>query len=619
MGKTACIALLGLSLAIPALAAEPPISMRRLRTETTVELDGRAVQTIMIEIAVSNDAAARTQAQQSLTYSDNMEMVVLAEGHTVKPDGRRLPVLPNAIRIQLAPGTPDLPQYTARKQVVAVFPDVAGGDVLAFTWRRTILHPPFPGKYTFSVTYARILPWNDVEVIVNVPKSVVLNTETFGPEHAEADTEDRHVHTWRWSAPAVVSDVAAVLPLDRLPRIFASTFADWPELSRIYAAMVEPKTEVTPSIQALADRLAAGAGDKQEEARRLYEWVSRHVRWVAIYIDNGAFVPHAAADTLAAGYGDCKDQVVLLMALLRARNIKAEPVLINLGPSYTLSGPATLTAFNHVITYLPQWGIYADTAAGGAPYGTLPFPEYGKPILHVTATGSAPTRMAVMPQDLASERLMTTMRLETDGRIVGDSATTATGPYATILRLMANSSMARGPEAAATEQLRSLNQPGTGKITPAPLDPIGPDYQMSASFVLDAQPGLLDGEAFPVPTGMRLLPRPGDVILGPLALRNLPATEATPCYSGHQEENLSLTLPPGYHPARLPRARKIENPAFTYESRWSMEDNTLRVVRTLASHIDQPLCEGPLRAAAAKALDEIRREHDTRLELEKDR
>ena len=522
------------------------------------------------------------------------------------------------VRTQLAPGTPNLPQYTNRKQVIAVLPDVAGGDVLALTWRRVVERPLFPGQFAFTSLFPRTVPWDDAELSISVPQGVTLATEAHGPEHTQADEDGRRVHRWRWSAPALASDPAVLSPLDRAPRVFASTFPDWAAFSRAYAGLVAPKAEVTPRIQALADQVAAGAADRREEAQRLYEWVSRRVRWVAIYVGDGAFVPHPADEVLARGYGDCKDQVVLLVALLRARGIAAEPVLVHLGPTYTLSGPPTLSAFNHLITYLPEWDLYADTTAGGAAFGTAQAAEYGKPILHVTAAGAAPGRMAVMPPGLAAERLSTTMRLEPDGSIAGESVTEAAGPYATILRQIAGQAMAQGGERAAAERLRALNQSGRGEISPAPLDPVGPRYHVSARFTLDARPGLLDGDGFVVPTGLRLLPRPGDGLLGPLSLRNLPTSEPTPCYAGQQEEELSLSLPPGYRPARLPRARRFEAEAFSYESRWSLDDGVLRVSRRLVSRVDQPLCTGALRAAAAKALEEISRDHDAQVELEKE-
>ena len=415
----------------------------------------------------------------------------------------------------------------------------------------------------------------------------------------------------------MASDPAVLSPLDRAPRIFASTFPDWTAFSRDYAALVAPKAEVTPRIQSLADQLANGAADRRDEARRIYDWVSRHIRWVAIYVGDGAFIPHRADEVLANGYGDCKDQVVLLVTLLHARGIAAQPVLVNLNPTYTLSGPPTFTAFNHVIAYLPKWGLYADTTAGGAPFGTLQSAEYGKPILQITPEGAAPGRIAVMPPDLASERLRTTMQLHPDGRITGESVTEAAGPYATILRQIANQAMVQGPERAGAERLRLLNEPGEGEINPGPLDPIGPEYHVSARFTLNARPDLLDGEGLVMPTGMRLLLRPGDGLIGPLHMGNLPVGEPTPCYAARQDEDLSLSLPPGYRPVRLPRARRVDNDAFTYESKWSLEDDTLRVTRHFVSRVDQPLCTGTLRAAAAKAFEEIRRDQNARVELEK--
>ncbi len=165
----------------------------------------------------------------------------------------------------------------------------------------------FQGHYAATTLFTRNIARDDAEVSISVPAGMVLNTESYGPEHTEADENGRHVHRWRWSAPALASDPAVLSPLDRAPRIFASTFQDWPAFSRTYAALFASKTEVTPPIQALADQVAAGAADKREEAQRLYEWVSRRVRWVAIYVGDGGWVPHTADHVLANHYGDCKD------------------------------------------------------------------------------------------------------------------------------------------------------------------------------------------------------------------------------------------------------------------------------------------------------------------------
>ena len=601
-----------------AQAAAPPASVLHFRSDTIVAEDGAAVQTVHIETRVNNDAAARKQAQQDFPYSEGLEQVDLVEAYTQKPDGTRVPIKPGAVRTQLAPGVPNVPAYSDRKQVVAVLPDVAGGDTLAVTWRRTIKQPIFPGHYAQTNFFVRTLPWDDVAISVSTPADKPMRTEAHGAPVEQAEEDGRHLYRWHFSAPAVATDPAALSPLDRAPRFFASTFPDWAALSSSYAGLFAPKAEVTPRIQALADQVTAGTDDRREQARLLYEWVGQHVRWVAIYLGTGSFVPHTADEVLANGYGDCKDQVALYMTLLRAKGIAAEPVLINLSPTYTLSGPATTTAFNHVITYLPEWQLYADTTPGRAPFGTLPLNEYGKPTLHISAQGEAPGRMATLPPGFATERLRTEAKLDEEGVVSGTSTTEATGPFAVALQFVGQAIQAQGPEQFAEAQLRRLNHPGKGSFsfpaadaTPAPVE------RITGEFTQEAQPGMLDGNTFAPTTGLRLLLRTGEGPLGPVFDRNLPVSEDTPCYAARQEEELSLALPDGYQPIRLPNDTAFDGSFYHYESRWSFTDGVVKVQRLLASTYDQPFCTGESRAEAARALAKIRIELSTQIGLKR--
>ncbi len=95
-----------------------------------------------------------------------------------------------------------------------------------------------------------------------------------------------------------------------------------------------------------------------------------------------------------------------------------------------------------------------------------------------------------------------------------------------------------------------------------------------------------------------------------------PLTEPTPCYAGQQEENLSLALPPGYHPAHLPKGRTVAGSFFRFESRWAFSDGAITVHRSLVSTLDQPLCEGARRIEAAHALKKIRRDLEERVSLD---
>ena len=173
----------------------------------------------------------------------------------------------------------------------------------------------------------------------------------------------------------------ALSPWDTEPHYIISTFADYRGgRGRLSRSWPPDKAAVTPRIQAMADEITAGTSDRREQAHRIYDWVSKHIRYVAVVLGNGGYVPHDAAKILENGYGDCKDHVVLLEALLKAKGIASVPALINSGNRYRAPEAATPALFNHVLSYLPEFDLYADSTIGVAPFGTLPADEYGKPV-----------------------------------------------------------------------------------------------------------------------------------------------------------------------------------------------------------------------------------------------
>jgi hypothetical protein len=443
-----------------------------------------------------------------------------------------------------------------------------------------------------------------------------LRTEEHGITAEREQDGDRVVYRFRATYPdALAAESTAVGPFQRMPRAFVSSMPDYAAMARAYAAQAQPKEVVTPEIQQLADRLTHGIANRKDQARAIYDWVSTHVRYVAVWLAQGAIEPHSAASVLEVGYGDCKDHAVLFGALLRARGIDSEPVLINLGDEYELPGPPTLAVLNHVITWLPEFSLYVDTTAGVAPFGVLAFQEYGKPVVHAGAAGPVERRTPVLAHDQATETFVTKAKLEPDGTIEGESTTVASGPFSVLLRLAARSIDQQGRKPAARTQLKSLGEDGSGSFEFGAPSDIEGDYSVTGHFDLDARPELLDGATFRLPVGLPLLERPGDVLLGPLGLHHLKDSEPTPCHAGRQSETLSLALPEGWRVARMPQDALIDNALLHYETHWTVVQGLVSVHRELASNATGPLCEGDTRTQAAHALLAIRRDLDAQILL----
>jgi hypothetical protein len=220
-----------------------------------------------------------------------------------------------------------------------------------------------------------------------------------------------------------------------------------------------------------------------------------------------------------------------------------------------------------------------------------------------------------LPPDAATTVLTTTAHLTAEGRIAGDSTTEATGPFALSLRIAEQRAEAMGTETAAAKQLHAFGDEGTGRFEFPAIDLSAETATVSGHFDIDGDAHLSGGNVLSLPTGLRLLIHPGDLLLGPMWLRGLPNREPTPCYAGHQVEVLKLTLPDDRHVDRLPTGHKISNASFEFTSHWSVDGKTVTVRRELVSRIDQPLCAGALRVDAARALTEIRRDNADRVIL----
>ena len=588
-------------------APDSPVTVKTYTSDIVVDAAGLATETTHLELRPENAASAQQAGQQPLMYGEQMQTLDVTEAYTLKADGRKLPVSPSAIFTQLPQGMPQAPLFDDMRQKTVVFPDVAVGDTVVLTYVTRDKQAFMPGQYFSRFVFNRTTPYSDAYGTVVVPKSFDVRVEADDIQLQKQDTGTTTTYHWSYSAPkAAPADTSVISGFDRSPRLLVSSFKSYDDFSRAFSPLVTEKMAVTPAISDLARQIVFGTSDRREQVQKIYEWVSRHIRYVGIELGRDAIIPHDAAQILASGYGDCKDHVVLFSTLLKAVGIDSEMVLINLGNSYTLPDVPILGELNHAITWIPELQTYADTTAAVAPFGVLPFAEYGKPVVHVVAGGGALRHTPVLRPDLASSTIETTAHIDNDGNIIGSTKTAGTGPFSIALRQIALAIQARGPQQTATAFLRQTGIPGSGNFeTGAPLD-VAHDFSVTSTFTMGPYREIAAGRRVGMPDNFDLLGSPGDILIGPLANTAVKDTDPTPCYSGHASQDISLEAPAGRHFLNPPPDTSIKNRNLSYVARWSLTDHTVTLHREVTANFDAPLCSGQTRAEMAKAILAIR-------------
>ena len=591
----------------PGLAADAaPVVVKQKHYDVVIGADRHATTTLRLELHAANDAAAADIGEQPVPFNDAMQTLEIVEAYTLKPDGRRLPVAPDAIHLQQRRESPQQSLYNDLRQKVVIFPSVAGGDSIVLTARWHQVQHYIPGHFFFAEQVPTDGVIEDGSETIIAPKDILLHVERDGGDFAIEERGDTVHYRWRYtSSGAPTGEREPWIDPDHYgQRLFISSLKSYEELGRVYAEVALPKVAVTPAIQELADELTAGITEKREQARRLYEWVSRNIRFVALEFGASSIIPHEAGSVLERGYGDCKDHSVLLMALLKAKGIASELVLIDTGTKYTLTSVPMVAQFNHVIVYLPAFDLYVDATAAVAPFGVLPFGQHGKPVVHAIMSGDVVRRTPVLqPTTL---RLTSDAHFESDGTRVEDSTIEADGPFSIAIRRSRMAIQSEGPSRYVAARMQRSGFGATGTFDFADPLALGPSYTIRSRTRYEPRPEWLSGkEAFGMPRAFVSTPFPGEFLMGPLSQRGLREDEPTVCYSGSILEEMSLVPPPGRRFAERPEDIRIATANLEFTSRWSEVGDKLIQHRSFTSRIDQPLCTGEVRKETHKALIEI--------------
>ena len=564
-------------------------------------------------IKVTSLAAVRQVAQQTLQYVEGMQTFEITAAFTEKADGRKLQVDPATFITRDAATGLGAVYLRDLKVVTVIFPDVAVGDAMVLTTHKTVLHDTFPGHLEQLIPFPRTVPFADSKVEVIAPASLALEVAAQGEGMEQSSVteggEIRHLITYH-ARPAMLAEDRMTSPLDRDPRIAISTFADYEELGRSYWAEARGAIEATPEITRLADEITAGISDKRAQARAISHWVKANIRYVFVVLGATRVVPNPASAVLRNRYGDCKDHAVLTSALLAAKGIAVEHVLINGESAYTLPEPATMGYLNHVMLYLPELGLYDDPTQQFASFGVLAAAEYDKPVIHVSGARAYRAQTPAMkPEEHVSKR-RTELAVAADGAVSGTTEQSGTGLFATNARAIAATLQGNGLERSAEDFLRRTGPPGKGRFEIDPLSELGDSYAVRARFTYDGRMTIKPPARFAILNGLGIQARPGEYLL---AVRIPVRRQPFICLAGTQVEEIAITFA---DPLPLPQkidGRRIDTKSFVYTADYQLDDRTLRVRRELISRVGGQVCPAELEAELAQPLRNVATSNATQM------
>ncbi|HVU20206.1 MAG TPA: DUF3857 and transglutaminase domain-containing protein [Rhizomicrobium sp.] len=582
-----------------------PFEVVKDHVDIEVFADGSYADSHEESLRILNAQGVQMLHERQYSYTQDYETMEVKEAYTLKANGTRIDIPKSGYLTGF--GQTSMPGFQDLHIVSLFYPNVEIGDQIVLVTVHRQLKPWFVGRFDMRAEFGRGIVMHDVRYAVTAPDSLKLNVDAGGvgggvPEAGGG--KKRWVWDFHNDTP-VTFESDAVSEDDISPHVRITSYADYSDVARAYRDGVEDRAKPTTEVSALADDLTKGVTDKRAQAKILYDWVSSHIGYVEIVLGNGGFVPHYASAVLSNRFGDCKDHVALLEALLAAKGIESTAALVRVAAAtYKLPSAASPHNFDHVITYVPSLGLYLDSTAQIAPFGTLPYTDVGKPVVLVSTGALARTPVATSAS--STVRATASVEIKPDGSADGSTKISGTGAYGMLLRAFIQAIPAGkegelfrnwlGPGADGTLERgdpRSLNDPVT----------YGATYHVPNAIPFPGTGSL--------PSYLSLKPFHFTDLIG----GTLPATRNSDyiCASMDAEEDTKFTLPPGMKLISIPDSQSVDTEQIRLNMDFDRRDaRTLNVHLSLKIDHPQATCTpeyySRVRGALAKMANALRQE-----------
>ena len=365
----------------------------------------------------------------------------------------------------------------------------------------------------------------------------------------------------------------------------------WTEVGAWYRDLAAGRATPSSEIRKRVKDLLHGVNDDEERLRKIYNFVSKEIRYLGLLLGTADYQPQPADDVLANGYGDCKDKHTLLQAMLAAAGYEAVPVLMSSFREIESAVPSP-KQFNHMITVVTLGDelLWMDSTLQVAPFRYL-LPDFrGKRGLLVPTTGNAQIVEASRELPFPSaQQFLFEGRLDRKGELSGDVDVTFRGDDEVLLRVALFASPAGQQKQFAEAIHDSLGLPGEvedfeiGEPT-ATEDPFKMHYSLASAGELKPLKGL---QKLAVVLPDLVLPKePEELSEGEDTFLQLNLPD-------RWQSRSSVKLPAGFS-AKAPTPVRLTREFATYESDYEIDGRLLRTERMLV-WIQHPLPASRLR------------------------
>ena len=391
--------------------SEAQVILRKTQVHIDEQLMSHA--TSYVAVYINSDEAVRDYSQISVSFNSFYEDLALEFANVRTPDGKMDSIKADATQIQ---SPTDENFYHDRKELLFSLPNVRKGSIIEFQYRYTDTKKMVPNQWFDSFSFHW---WEDraagqgsradaivtSELHITAPANINLvssDTSRYQINEKRSTKGAQQTITWTGKNLAKIElQNAMTREHNYAPYLRVSTTAKWNDVARWADNLIEPHLVSDAKLDELIAEIKKTALTPEAKTKAVYRAIQDRVRYVFAHVGRGGYEPHDAFEVLKNGYGDCKDQTVLAVMLLRKLGIAADPALIVTRgrgiPDMQVPG----VSFDHMIVHIPAQNglqeIWMDTTGETSLYPGFSVGIEGQPALIVNKDTQAISVLPSLP------------------------------------------------------------------------------------------------------------------------------------------------------------------------------------------------------------------------------
>ncbi|MFA5090306.1 MAG: DUF3857 domain-containing protein [Candidatus Omnitrophota bacterium] len=404
-----------------------------------VTADNTQVSSMHYLVKILNERGKENFSESSIDYDSTYEKVELEFARTIKPDGTVADV--GSRHIRDVSKYMNFPLYSNVRVYIISFPEISEGASIEYKVK--IYRNQLINKKDFVLSYPvqSAEPVLDARLEVDMPRSKSLNIKFLNTRYNDFGAQlkpqlqekgERLIYRWQFkNIPQMLPESNMPTEVELNPTVIASTFSSWQDIYDWWWQLARDKIAAGPIIKKKVEELSRGQVNDEARARAIYNFCAQKIRYVAVEYGQAGYEPHKAADIFKNKYGDCKDQAILLVTMLREAGLSAWPVLIPTRECYNLNKDFPAVIFNHCIAvvFINNQYIFLDPTAETCSFGDLPLDDQDRDVLIIKEDGYLIQHIPFYPAEHNSLLQQLKIHINEDETITASRAVLSRGVY----------------------------------------------------------------------------------------------------------------------------------------------------------------------------------------------